>query len=451
MNPVLHTTPHGAASGFLRRRRGLRSAAVGDTLVLGGSVTPVRLYGKAATTCVPALLGALDGSRGIRELSEAVGVLEHEVELMLSLLGRHGAVESVATAPGPGSAVAGFFASVAGHRADSRSGEEVRDAFAAITVEVPGEDAFATKVREASATRGRRQSSSGTLVVGGSAAELVDRWRTGSAVLPVRTAGGELAIGPVTRPGANPCPRCVTEGTDEPIALPGRYRDLAAAFVAARIPVLATARHDDVAWSQHIDFESGRTRLVAKASRPGCPDCSVLHGITPRPASAAVRYEATLGRVAPSPGPKTRPAEWPLARRVPAVGIGTPVQRAWAGNPVASLRCHVLFPGEAGTLRAVFGVIRDAPELALLSTVTSSAPAMVVLTGTVETATRWAGSAALHELLVEAGWAIEVLREALGDHAAVLDGWSDDQVAWLPAPVLEREPVLAVLEIREVR
>ncbi|OLZ47278.1 hypothetical protein [Amycolatopsis keratiniphila] len=446
MNPASPSPP----PRLLRRRRGLRSVVVGDTLVLGGSVAPVRLSGKSATTCLPALLGALDGSRGVRELSEAIGVLEHDVELMLSLLGRHGAVESVATASAPDFTEGGFFASVAGHRADSRSGDELRDCFAAITVEVAGEDAFAAKVREAAATRGPRRPSSGTLVVGGSTAELAARRLAGSAILPVRAAGDDLVIGPVVRPGATPCPHCVTEDTDEPSALPDRYRELAAAFVAARIPVLAIARHDDVAWSEHIDFASGRTRLVARASRPGCPDCSVLRGIAPRPASAAVRYEATLGRVAPSPGPKAHAVEWPLARRVPAVGVGAPVQRVWAGNPVTSLRCHVLAPGEAGAPRAVFGVVRDAPELALLSTVTSSAPAMVVLTGTVEAAMRWSGNAALHELLVEAGWAIEVLREALGDRAAVLDGWSGDQVAWLPA-VPEREPVLAVLEIEEVR
>ncbi|WP_370948452.1 hypothetical protein AB5J62_12920 [Amycolatopsis sp. cg5] len=261
-------------TGLLRRRRGLSYAVTGDALVLGGSVPAARLYGRAAITALPALLGVLDGHADRRELAVAVGVPELHVDLMLSMLGRHGAVESASVAAEPGSAAAGFFAAVAGHQADLRSGEELLAACDGTTVEVLGDDAFAAKLRAAVGTPGRKADR--TLVVGASADALTERRRAGSTVLPVWTAEGELAIGPLIPPGAAPCPGCVIDGQATP--LPERHHELAVAFVATRIPVLVTTHRDDATRSrtQFVGFESGRTRFVATAGRPGCPHCPVL-------------------------------------------------------------------------------------------------------------------------------------------------------------------------------
>ncbi|MFB9903689.1 hypothetical protein [Allokutzneria oryzae] len=429
------------------RRRGLRTAVLDDTLLLGGSVPPARLRGTAATTLVPALLAAADGVRDVPRIAEAIGTPERHVEAVLSLLARHGAVETAAAAREPDSTEAGFFALVAGHRADPRSGEALRAVFARTAVEVVGDDAFAAIVRAGSSTRERHHPSGGSLVIGSDAGKLTKRWHAGAVVLPVRATGTELVIGPVTHLGTNPCPHCLIEGTSEPGSLPAAHHGLAAALVAARIPVLATVGHDDVTWSQaqHLDLESGRTRLVARASRPGCPSCSVLIDSAPSRASAASRYEAALGPVTPAPSTPAPLVEWPLARRVPAEGLAAEVQRAWSGNTVASMHCHLLLPD--GENQGVFGVLRDEPELAVLSTAPMSPPGLVVLTGALAAAASWSGGAALHELLVEAGWAIERIRTCLGGRGKVLDAWPDGDISRLLNVDPAAEPVLAVLAI----
>ncbi|WP_409180098.1 hypothetical protein F9C11_26665 [Amycolatopsis sp. VS8301801F10] len=246
-----------------RRRLGLRTAIRDDAFLLGGAVPPVLLRGKAATTAVPMLLGALDGVRDTAGLASAIGRPERQVDAMLSLLRRHGAVEIAGHAAESGSPEAAFFALAAGYLADPRSGDALRARVSRTPVEIVGTDPVTAVLTP-------RRAEGAPLYAGSDVEGLTERWRAGAAVLPVRSAGNELVIGPVSRAGSGLCPRCLAAGTAEPGALPQAHHALAAALLAARLPMLLA--RDPGPDALHLDLESGRTRSVPRRRRPGCAD-----------------------------------------------------------------------------------------------------------------------------------------------------------------------------------
>jgi hypothetical protein len=459
-----------------RVRRGLSLTATVDSLVIEGAPYRRVLRGQASTTIVPRLLELMNGSRDHVALAGELGVSVGTVSRTITLLAGCGAVEECAPEGVDVSWVPPHLADLlsrAGFAASAQPWEAAANRLARARVQIVGDQCLAAAVHlQAAASLPRAElapaavATDARLVVAVDAAPefAAECWRRRVPLYAVALRGRTGVLGPYVHKGETPCLACLSPaesgpGQPEPADPPGADRSLIAALAAAEIVALVAAATDPIlTGARVVDLHDLTERQHVGATRPGCPQCSVVPGPVARLAAPAVRYDALAIRraMALAVGPTPRHRTWPLSPRAdvrPAAPAASLVAMLRELAPPMPLTAYLIARRIPELPPGAYAWLPEPAELARLSDAepaSDRAPASIVVTLDLARAALLHGTAGLREGLLSAGAALRTGVAAghrAGWLAQPLDHWDDLALAAVTGAEPDREPVAWVADL----
>ncbi|MDT9689110.1 tpaE [Streptomyces sp. P9(2023)] len=299
-----------------RLRRGLSLHHTPEALVVEGTPKKQLLRGAAARELLPRMLPLLDGSRGHKDVADALDIPAGTVFKALSLLWTCGLIEEAAspqlasraaTVPEP---LADFLSRIGDSTGANHAWEEALDRLARARVEVFGTGPLADAARrhlagslvDTATGTGTEPAPGSTLVVAAgpdpdaSAALAASCALAGVPLIRLALTGRTAHLGPYVDLAFTPCLACRTaeDPTDDRPPLPGDA-ELAAALFARDLFALLSRSTPSPLPSQWrtVDLADLSQQRRSAATRPGCPNCSAAPGDPVAPPLAA-RYEAAI-------------------------------------------------------------------------------------------------------------------------------------------------------------